>query len=58
VPSYWLFNVMASRDLGPHLTLRFNAANLTDEHYVDRVSGGHFIPGAGRSMSLSAGVKF
>ena len=58
VPSYWLFNAMASRDLGSHLTLRFNATNITDEQYVDRVGGGHFIPGMGRSVSLTAGVKF
>jgi catecholate siderophore receptor len=58
VPSYWLFNAMAARDIGPHLTLRLNAANITDEQYVDRVGGGHFIPGAGRSVSLTAGFQF
>jgi catecholate siderophore receptor len=49
---------MAAHDVGKHLTLRANASNLTDAQYVDRVGGGHFIPGAGRSASLTAGFKF
>jgi catecholate siderophore receptor len=58
VPSYWVFNAMAAHDVGPHLTLRANANNIAGAEYVDRVGGGHFIPGAGRSASLTAGFKF
>jgi catecholate siderophore receptor len=58
VPSYWVMSAMASHDVGRHLTLRMNASNLTDARYVDRVSGGHFIPGPGRSASLTAGFRF
>lgn len=58
VPSYWVFNAMAAHDVGKHLTLRANASNLTDAQYVDRVGGGHFIPGQGRSASLTAGFTF
>ena len=58
VPSYTVLSAMAAHELGRHLTLRFNANNLTDAQYVDRVGGGHFIPGAGRAMSLTAGFKF
>ena len=58
MPSYWLFNAMARARRHRHLTLRFNANNLADAQYVDRVGGGHFIPGAGRSASLTAGFKF
>ena len=32
------------------LTLRLNASNLADEEYIDRVGGGHFIPGPGRRL--------
>jgi catecholate siderophore receptor len=32
--------------------------NLTDEDYIDRVGGGHFIPGWGRSAVLSATMTF
>jgi catecholate siderophore receptor len=58
VPSYWIFNAMAAHDVGRHLTLRANANNIAGAEYVDRVGGGHFIPGAGRSASLTAGFKF
>jgi catecholate siderophore receptor len=58
VPSYWLAGVMASYDVTNSLTLRLNANNLTDEHYVDRVGGGHYIPGAGRSLMLTAELGF
>ena len=58
VPSYTVLSAMAAKDVNRHLTLRFNANNLADAQYVDRVGGGHFIPGAGRSASLTAGFKF
>lgn len=58
VPSYWLFNAMASYEVNSHLTLRLNVYNLADERYVDRVSGGHFLPGPARSATLTASLKF
>jgi catecholate siderophore receptor len=58
VPSYTVLSAMAAKDVSRHLTLRLNANNLADAQYVDRVGGGHFIPGAGRSVSLTAGFKF
>jgi catecholate siderophore receptor len=58
VPSYWLANAMASYELNSHLTLRVNASNLGDVSYVDRVGGGHYIPGPRRSMQITAGLKF
>ena len=58
VPSYWLMNAMAAYDVSRTLTLRLNANNLTDEMYVDRVGGGHYIPGPGRSIVISAEVGF
>jgi catecholate siderophore receptor len=58
VPSYWLLNTLVSYDVNQHLTLRLNGNNLADETYVDRVGGGHYIPGSGRSLQLSASVRF
>ncbi len=58
VPSYWLLNALVSYDVNRHLSLRLNANNLADEQYVDRVGGGHYIPGPGRSVQLSAGFRF
>lgn len=58
VPAYWLLNAMASYDVNDHLTLRLNVNNLTDAEYVDRVGGGHHIPGTARQMILSTSVSF
>ena len=40
------------------VALRLNATNLTDEEYVDRFGGGHYVPGAGRTVSLTANFTF
>ena len=58
VPSYWLLNAMASYEVSHALTLRLNVNNLADERYVDRVGGGHYIPGAGRSVVVNAEIDF
>jgi catecholate siderophore receptor len=58
VPSYWLVNGLASYDVNSHLTLRLNMQNLTDEVYVDRIGGGHYIPGPRRQVMLTTDVKF
>lgn len=57
-PDYLLFDAMASYDISERFSLRLNLSNLTDERYIDRVGGGHFIPGAARSASLTTGIKF
>lgn len=57
-PSYRLFDAMAAYHVSDHLTLRLNVNNLTDEQYIDRVGGGHFIPGPGRSVALTTGIAF
>jgi catecholate siderophore receptor len=58
IPSYWLVNGMASYEINGHLTLRLNGNNLGDTAYVDRASGGHYIPGPGRSVVLTLDSKF
>jgi catecholate siderophore receptor len=57
-PSYWLVNATAAYALNSHLTLRLNGTNLADEDYVDRVGGGHYIPGPGRQVVLTGDVRF
>ncbi|MGE0862835.1 MAG: TonB-dependent receptor [Vicinamibacterales bacterium] len=57
VPSYWLINATASYAVNTHLTLRLNASNLADADYVDRVGGGHYIPGPGRQVMVTAVVR-
>ena len=58
VPSYWLTNALASYKVNQFMTLRFNGQNLTDKHYVDRIGGGHYIPGAGRQLIVSSDFRF
>jgi catecholate siderophore receptor len=58
LPSYWLFDAMASYQVNDMLTVRVNGTNLADKEYVDRVGGGHYIPGPGRSGWLTAAFTF
>ena len=58
VPSYWLVNTMASYKVNEGLTLRLNGQNLADIQYVDRVGGGHYIPGPRRQLILNADFSF
>jgi len=58
VEAYWLLDAMASFPVSKHLDLRLNLYNLTNDYYFDRLGGGHLIPGAGRSVLVSAGFRF
>jgi catecholate siderophore receptor len=58
VPNYTLVNSLVSYEVNRHLTLRLNATNLADADYVDRVGGGHYIPGQGRQVIVSSSLKF
>ncbi len=58
VPGYWLYNAMASYEVNKNLTFRFNVNNVLDEAYVDRASGGHYIPGPARSFVFTAIFAF
>jgi catecholate siderophore receptor len=58
VPSYWLVNGLASYAVNEKLTLRLNGQNLADTQYVDRVGGGHYIPGPRRQVLLNLDVHF
>lgn len=53
-----LLDVMASYTVNDRLSLRLNVLNLSDEEYVDRFGGGHYVPGAGRSAQLTAYLSF
>jgi len=56
--AYWLLDAMASFPVSRRLDLRLNLYNLTNKYYFDRLGGGHLIPGAGRSVLVSAGFRF
>lgn len=58
VDSSVLFDAMVSYEMNDELSLRLNVINLADEEYVDRFGGGHYVPGAGRSVQLTAFLSF
>ena len=49
VDDYWVADATLGYDISRAATLRLNVFNLFDERYADQLSGGHFVPGAGRS---------
>jgi catecholate siderophore receptor len=57
-PSYWVIDAMAAYRVSEQLTMRLNGLNIANERYIDRVGGGHFIPGPGRSVMLTADIGF
>jgi len=40
------------------LTLKLNLTNVTNKLYADSLYTGHYIPGAGRLLQLTANWKF
>ncbi len=56
--AYTTFDAMAAFELLPTTTLRINAYNLTDKDYVESVGGGHYTPGASRSVMASVDLSF
>ncbi|WP_449068651.1 TonB-dependent receptor [Prosthecobacter sp.] len=59
VPAWWVMDAMVSYQFTPNFGLRLNVYNLADWRYIETSSGtGHVIPGAGRSVALTASVKF
>ncbi|MCW1883137.1 TonB-dependent siderophore receptor [Luteolibacter flavescens] len=57
-PDFTLVNAMASYAMNENVTFQLNVDNVFDEDYIDRVGGGHFVPGQGRSIILSANMNF
>ena len=57
-PSYWLFDAMLGYEINENVSVQLNVYNLGNEDYIDRVGGGHAIPGAGRSAVLSTRFTF
>ncbi len=57
-PGYATLDGMVSYQLNKDVIFRLNAYNLTDRDYIDRVGGGHYVPGQGRSVVLTADIKF
>jgi len=57
-PSYWTLDAMAAYEINKNWSVRMNLYNLLDEEYIDRVGGGHFVPGSSRSVVFSTNYRF
>jgi catecholate siderophore receptor len=57
VGDYWLADATVAYDIGGRAVLRLNVFNIFDEEYVDSLSGGHFVPGTGRSAVATLSLR-
>ncbi|MEP0357341.1 TonB-dependent siderophore receptor [Paraglaciecola sp.] len=55
---YLIFDMMVSYQITDKLRAQLNGSNLTDEEYIDKLGGGHFLPGEGRYISVTATYSF
>jgi catecholate siderophore receptor len=55
---HWLVDAHAAYHVSEQLTLRLNVSNVTNTRYIDRIGGGHFVPGPGRMAMLTADYGF
>jgi catecholate siderophore receptor len=58
VEGYRVADAMGSYRLTENVSLRLNVYNLADAYYFERLTGGHVVPGPGRSASLSTSFRF
>ncbi len=58
-PSYVTADLMAEYKFDfDQLTLKANLTNITNKLYAEQLYSGHYIPGAGRTLQVTASYKF
>ena len=58
IPGHVLWDATLAYQLTKNFQLRLNAINLTNDLYYSNISGGHVVPGTGRTFIFSTSVKF
>ncbi|SFV06715.1 catecholate siderophore receptor Fiu [Pseudoduganella namucuonensis] len=58
--AYWVVNAMAAYQVARNVELQLNVNNIFDEQYIQAInkSGYRYTPGAPRSASLTANIRF
>ena len=58
--AYTVFDAVLNYELNERLSVRLNAYNLADKHYVAAInkSGYRYLPGVARTLQLSADIHF
>jgi len=57
-PAFATLDLMAEYRVNDTLTVKGNAANVTNKRYADALYTGHYIPGAGRLLQLTFSASF
>ena len=57
VEAYFVADATVGYEFARDFTLRLNAFNLFDKRYADQISGGHFVPGPGRSVLATLSIR-
>jgi catecholate siderophore receptor len=58
VDAYWTVDGLVSYKLTDKIDLRMNMTNIGDRYFIDRIGGGHIVPGPGRSITFTTGFNF
>jgi catecholate siderophore receptor len=58
IPSYWVFNAMASHPLTERISLQLNLYNLANRYYFDEPHPGHLVPGPAFTALVGLNFKF
>ena len=57
VDAYFVADATVGYEFAQDFTLRLNAFNLFDKRFGDQISGGHFVPGPGRSVLATLAIR-
>ena len=58
VPGYVTADLMAEYTISERYTIKANLSNVTNKLYADSIYSGHYVPGAGRILQVTASMKF
>jgi len=58
IPSYWVFNAMASHPITERISLQLNLYNLANRYYFDEPHPGHIVPGPAFTALVGLNFKF
>lgn len=58
VDEYWVVDGVVSYKFSKNFDIRVNMSNIGDKYFIDRIGGGHIVPGAARLITVSTGFNF
>ncbi|MEY4028433.1 MAG: putative TonB-dependent receptor BfrD precursor [Pseudomonadota bacterium] len=58
VPAHTVGDLMVEYTHSDALSIKANLSNVTNKLYADELYRGHYVPGAGRLLQVTASFKF